>query len=61
MGKSNALNCKLLRFIDSGFFNLGVSIFSGDKRLMQSLVFDAMVTDGLERAGPPSLKEQDKQ
>ncbi|BES90285.1 Calcium channel [Nesidiocoris tenuis] len=32
-----------------------------DKRLMQSLVFDAMVTDGLERGGPPNLKEDKQQ
>ncbi|XP_014246185.1 voltage-dependent calcium channel subunit alpha-2/delta-4 isoform X2 [Cimex lectularius] len=32
-----------------------------DKTLMQSLVFDAMVTDGLERPGPSNLKEDKQQ
>lgn len=34
--------------------------FLGDKSLMQSLVFDAIVTEVLERPSPSTLKE-DKQ
>ena len=33
---------------------------SGDKSLVQSLVFDALVTDGLERQMPPTPKEDEK-
>jgi hypothetical protein len=35
-------------------------IISGDKSLVQSLVFDALVTEGLDRHTPSTLKEDEK-
>jgi hypothetical protein len=44
----------LLRVLQSS------NIISGDKSLVQSLVFDALVTEGLDRHMPSTLKEDEK-
>jgi hypothetical protein len=39
---------------------LSSNLISGDKSLVQSLVFDALVTEGLDRHMPSTLKEDEK-